>query len=242
MTVNLEARGLSKSFVLHAQGGIRLPVLCDFGLTVAAGECVALRGPSGAGKSTVLRLLYGNYRADSGTLRVAHGDGMVDLATAPPRLILAVRRQSIGHVSQFLRAVPRVPAEEVVAEPVRRCGVPTAEALDRARRLMARLNLPERLWRLAPATFSGGEQQRVNLARGLVAGHRTLLLDEPTAALDATNRAVVVDLIREVRAAGTAVVGIFHDQSVRHAVADRVVALAPFAETQGSAGSAPALG
>ena len=221
MTVMIDVAGLAKSFTLHVQGGIRLPVFSDVSLSVAAGECVALTGPSGSGKSTLLRALYANYKPQTGQILVKHGDAVVDMASATPRQILAVRRQSMGYVSQFLRAVPRVPAVQVAAEPLRLLGMAAAPAEARAGTLLARLRIPERLWGVAPATFSGGEQQRVNITRGLVADPPILLLDEPTAALDAANRLTVVDLINEAKMRGAAVVGIFHDVEVRDAVADR---------------------
>jgi alpha-D-ribose 1-methylphosphonate 5-triphosphate synthase subunit PhnL len=221
MTAMIDVSGLTKSFVLHVQGGIELPVFENVSLSVAAGECVVLTGPSGSGKSTLLRALYANYKPRAGQILVRHGGNIVDLVTAPPRTVLAVRRLTIGYVSQFLRAVPRVPAIEVTAEPLRMLGVDWADAEARAGALLARLRIPERLWRLAPATFSGGEQQRVNIARGLVAEPPVLLLDEPTAALDAANRRTVIELIREAKARGAAIVGIFHDEEVRDAVADR---------------------
>ena len=221
MSVMIDVAGLTKSFTLHVQGGIRLPVFADISLSVAAGECVALVGPSGSGKSTLLRALYANYKPQAGQVLVKHGDVMVDMASAAPRQVLAVRRCSMGYVSQFLRAVPRVPAIQVAAEPLRLLGATAAAAEARAGTLLARLRIPERLWGLAPATFSGGEQQRVNITRGLVADPPILLLDEPTAALDAANRQTVVTLINEAKARGAAVVGIFHDAEVRDAVADR---------------------
>ncbi|MBI1206361.1 MAG: phosphonate C-P lyase system protein PhnL [Azospirillum sp.] len=222
MPAMIEVAGLTKSFTLHGQGGVRIPVFAGLGLSVAAGECLALDGPSGSGKSTLLRSLYANYRPDAGAIRVRHGDGVVDMMTAPPHQILAVRRATIGYVSQFLRVIPRVPALAVVAEPLRVLGVELAVAERRAARLLARLRIPERLWTLAPATFSGGEQQRINLARGFIAGSPILLLDEPTASLDHANRLTVIELICAAKQAGTAVVGIFHDREVRDAVADRV--------------------
>jgi alpha-D-ribose 1-methylphosphonate 5-triphosphate synthase subunit PhnL len=213
---------LSKSFTLHNQGGVVLPVLRHVDFSVRPGECVALHGPSGAGKSTLLRTLYANYKPQAGQIRIRHKGNWVDMAGAEARDLLAVRRYTLGYVSQFLRAVPRVPAVDVVAEPLRLQGVPAATAHDRASSLLARLRIPERLWRLAPSTFSGGEQQRVNIARGFVADYPVLLLDEPTAALDAANRAVVVELIQEAKARGAGIVGIFHDQAVRDAVASRL--------------------
>lgn len=227
----LKAEGLSKGFTLHLQGGVRIPVLRDAGLVVKAGECVALSGLSGAGKSTLMRLLQGNYGADSGAVLVRQADGGVaDLATASPRAINALRRETIGHVSQFLRVIPRVPALEIVAAPLIARGMGREEALARAQALLRRLNLPDRLHGLPPATFSGGEQQRVNLARGFVADFPLMLLDEPTASLDAANREVVIALIVEAKARGAALVGIFHDLEVRERVADRVVEVAPLRE------------
>ena len=223
MTVLLRAEGLAKTFTLHVQGGVRIPVFDGLDFELAAGECVVLTGASGAGKSTLLRLLYANYRAQAGRVLVRHGGGWVDVASAPSRDVLDVRRRTVGYVSQFLRVIPRVPAVEVVAEPLRALGVPAEEARERASALLARLNIPERLRRLPPATFSGGEQQRVNIARGFIVNYPVLLLDEPTAALDAANRRTVVELIEEAKARGAGVVGIFHDEEVRRAVGTRFV-------------------
>jgi alpha-D-ribose 1-methylphosphonate 5-triphosphate synthase subunit PhnL len=191
--------------------------------SVVPGECVVLGGPSGTGKSSLLKILHGNYRCDGGRILVRDGDEVVDLAGAEPRRIISLRRTTLGYVSQFLRVIPRVGALDIVAEAGRESGLAADVAAERAADLLARLNLPERLWSLPPATFSGGEQQRVNIARGLIADRPILLLDEPTASLDARNRAVVVDLIRRKKAAGTAIVGIFHDEDVRDAVATRVI-------------------
>lgn len=213
-------RGLAKRFVLHNQGGAEIRVLRDLDLIVGRGECVALVGPSGIGKSTILRCLYGNYLASAGSLLVRQGEDVVDLAVAPPRAILELRRHAIGYVSQFLRVVPRVPSIDIVAEPLIALGEGEAAARRRAADLLGRLSIPEALWPLAPATFSGGEQQRVNIARGFVVDFPILLLDEPTAALDDMNRQTVVDMIRERKQAGAAIVGIFHDDAVRDAVAD----------------------
>ena len=218
----LDIRGLAKSFTLHNQGGVTLPVLAAVDLTVHAGECVALHGRSGTGKSTLLRTLYGNYRVQSGELWVRHGTTRIDLAQARPRQIIELRRSTIGYVSQFLRVIPRVAAIDIVAEPMRARGMDTEVARERAAALLTRLNVPERLWHLAPATFSGGEQQRINIARGFAVAYPILLLDEPTASLDGDNRASVIGLIDEVLARGTAIVGIFHDGEVRERVASRL--------------------
>ncbi|WP_412565637.1 phosphonate C-P lyase system protein PhnL [Thalassobius sp. MITS945101] len=220
----IHIENVSKTFTLHNQGSAAIPVMTGATLSVAAGECVALTGNSGAGKSTLMRMIYGNYLAASGRIEV---DG-TDIVTAEPREILALRRQTLGYVSQFLRVVPRVPTLEVVAEPLLAIGTDRAIALARAEELLHRLNIPETLWTLSPTTFSGGEQQRVNIARGFAHTYPAMLLDEPTASLDATNRATVLTLIEEAKARGAAVIGIFHDVEARERVADREVDVSVF--------------
>jgi len=229
MATPLVVSEVFKSFTMHLRDGLRLPVVADVNFSVASGECVVLGGPSGIGKSSILKMLYGNYAVDSGQILVAHHERIIDIASAVPRTVLEVRRDTLGYVSQFLRTVPRVSALDVVAEPLVIRGVEKSEAQGRARALLARLNLPERLWSLPPATFSGGEQQRVNIARGFITDHPVLLLDEPTASLDATNRAVVVSMIEAKKQAGVALLGIFHDEEVRAQVADRIVDVTAFA-------------
>ena len=228
MSAVLETRNLGKTFTLHGRGGIALPVFAGVSLHLKAGECVALTGRSGSGKSSLLRCLYGNYGASTGSIRIRHAGQALELTAASPREVIDVRRRTLSHVSQFLRVVPRVSALDVVAEPLRRLGSSAEQARAAAGEWLARLCLPERLWQLPPATFSGGEQQRVNIAHGLIAGHPVLLLDEPTASLDADNRRVVVELIRGLRERGTAVIGIFHDDEVRAAVASRCFDIEPF--------------
>ncbi|UWR88944.1 phosphonate C-P lyase system protein PhnL [Phaeobacter inhibens] len=220
----IELQNVSKSFTLHNQGGAVIPVMEGASLTVAAGECIGLTGASGAGKSTLMRVIYGNYLAASGKVMI----GGVDVAKAAPREILALRRETLGYVSQFLRVVPRVPTLDVVAEPLLAVGVDLAVARDRAATLLAGLNIPERLWQLSPTTFSGGEQQRVNIARGFAHTYPAMLLDEPTASLDAQNRATVLSLIEEAKARGAAIIGIFHDEAAREQVCDRFVDVSAF--------------
>ena len=230
--IMLQTQGLAKDFQLHLQGGIRIPVLRDVALTVRAGECVALAGPSGAGKSTLMRCLYGNYGVGSGVIWLRHQGAMLDIAAADARTMREVRRQTLGYVSQFLRVIPRVAALDVVAEPALASGLGRDAANERAKHLLAALNLPERLWHLPPATFSGGEQQRVNIARGFAGGHSVLILDEPTASLDATNREAVIGLIEARKATGAAFVGIFHDEEVRQRLADRIIDVSTFGTRQ----------
>ncbi|MEM9782602.1 MAG: phosphonate C-P lyase system protein PhnL [Pseudomonadota bacterium] len=213
-----------KTFTLHLQGGAQLPVLEHASFSIMPGECVALTGHSGAGKSTLMRMIYGNYLADGGSIQV---DG-TEIVGASPRTILALRRSTLGYVSQFLRVVPRVPTLDVVAEPLVTLGVAVEDARARAGDLLTRLSLPHALWSLPPATFSGGEQQRINIARGLIHRYPALLVDEPTASLDRANRQVVLDLIGEAKAEGAAILGIFHDLEARAAVCDREVDVSAF--------------
>lgn len=222
-TTMIDVSGVEKSFTLHNQGGASFEVLNNASLQVQAGECVVLHGQSGAGKSTFLKALYANYSVNEGSIVLRDGEQRVDITSALPRRIIALRRQTLGYVSQFLRVIPRVPTLEVVMQPLLDLGVEREICEAKAKDLLSRLNVPERLWHLAPSTFSGGEQQRVNIARGFIVDYPILLLDEPTASLDANNRRVVVELIREAKQRGAAIVGIFHDEDVRDAVADRLV-------------------
>ncbi|NRP72488.1 Alpha-D-ribose 1-methylphosphonate 5-triphosphate synthase subunit PhnL [Ensifer psoraleae] len=228
MATPLVVSEVAKSFTMHLRDGVRLPVVANVSFSVKAGECVVLGGPSGVGKSSILKMLYGNYGVDEGQILMEHDGRLVNLATAEPRTVLEVRRTTLGYVSQFLRVVPRVSALDIVAEPLQARGVAVEEGRERAAELLAKLNLPKELWGLPPATFSGGEQQRVNIARGFMTDHKILLLDEPTASLDAKNRAVVVEMIAEKKAQGTALIGIFHDEEVRDAVADRIIDVSEF--------------
>ena len=220
----IELKDVSKTFTLHNQGSAVIEVVSDVSLHVAPGECVALTGASGAGKSTLMRMIYGNYMTQSGSIRI----GDVDIVQAEPRAVIALRREVLGYVSQFLRVVPRVPTLDVVADPLRALGVSADASQLRAQSLLAQLNIPERLWSLSPTTFSGGEQQRVNIARGFAHEYPAMLLDEPTASLDAANREVVLSLIEEAKARGAAIIGIFHDEAARDRVCDREIDVGAF--------------
>jgi alpha-D-ribose 1-methylphosphonate 5-triphosphate synthase subunit PhnL len=227
--INVEE--VAKVFTLHNQGGVRLPVLANVSFSVAAGEALVLAGPSGSGKSSLLRLLYGNYRPTAGRIQISHGGKLLDIVAATPRRVLEVRRRTLGFVSQFLRVIPRVSTIDIVRDPLLGRGVSAEGATRRASDILERLNLPQRLWPLPPATFSGGEQQRVNIARSFVDPAPILLIDEPTASLDAANRDVVVELIAEARERGSTIVGIFHDESVRARIATRYLTMSNFKQT-----------
>jgi len=219
---------LAKTFVLHNAEAATIPVFQDLTLQVAAGECVVLAGESGVGKSTLMRSIFGNYLPTQGAVKVWHDGAYVDITKVSPHEVLEVRRRTLGYVSQFLRVIPRVPTLQLVMEPLLENGVPFEEAKDRASELLSALRLPQAHWDLPPATFSGGEQQRVNIARRFIRKYPVLLLDEPTASLDAENRAIVVRLIKEALAEGAAMIGIFHDLDVRDAVASRLFEVSQF--------------
>ena len=233
----LQLRGVTKRFTLHHQGSLVLPVLDNVHFDVYPGECLVLDGASGMGKSTLLKLIYANYRVSTGAIHFSpnHQPSM-DLTQASPRDLIKVRREQIGYVSQFLRVIPRVSTLDLVAEPllsqVGQDNNKLEQAREQAGRWLTRLRIPERLWGLAPATFSGGEQQRVNIARSMIKPRALLLLDEPTASLDAINTQTVIALIKEAMAAGTAAVGIFHDPAVGRQVATRRLDITAFRSIQ----------
>lgn len=227
----LRVESATKTFTLHGHGGARFCVLKDVQLELQRGESVALTGPSGIGKSSLLRMIYGNYAADSGRILIRCGSKIIDMASAPPPIVMQVRRETVGYVSQFLRVIPRVSTLDVVMEPLLDRGVAEKEARERAEAVLHRLGISKRLWPLSPTTFSGGEQQRVNIARVFVCSYPLLLLDEPTASLDPRHRDSVVTLIREAWRGGAAIVGVYHDALVRRQAADREVSLELFAAT-----------
>ena len=219
----LYAAGINKSFTLYNQGGINLPVLENVSLQVKAGECIALTGVSGSGKSTLIKAIYGNYGVDAGEIWIKHNNYWVDLAQLQPHEVIEVRQRTVGYVSQFLRVIPRVPALDVAAESLLELGIDINTAYNRIKELFSLLNLPERLWQLSPTTFSGGEKQRVNIARALAVNYPIYLLDEPTSALDATNRQAVVELLETKKQKGCALIGIFHDEEVRDTLCTREI-------------------
>jgi len=219
---------LAKTFILHGPGGATIPVFNHLDLKVFPGECVVLDGQSGVGKSSLMRAIYGNYLPSSGSVKVLHKASYIDITAASPHQVLDVRRHTLGYVSQFLRVIPRVPTLQLVMEPLLENNVAQDDAQARAESLLEALNLPPSLWSLPPATFSGGEQQRVNIARSFIRDYPVMLLDEPTASLDKENRAIVVELIRKALGRGAAMIGIFHDADVRDAVATKLFPVLKF--------------
>ena len=221
---------LSKNFTLHILNGKKIKACRDISFSVPRGGFLGLSGPSGAGKSTVLKCLYRTYLASSGAIRYnSDAYGWVDLATLPDRAVMEIRDREMGYVSQFLKVIPRVSALDVVMEPIlARNGVSRAAARKRAVGLLERLRIPSHLFDAYPATFSGGEQQRVNIARAVSWKPRLLLLDEPTASLDKDSVGVVLEILKELRGEGTTMIGIFHDTTLLESVTDSVYHLKNF--------------
>jgi alpha-D-ribose 1-methylphosphonate 5-triphosphate synthase subunit PhnL len=223
----LEVRGLEKHFRLHAQG-TTIPSASPVSFVLPAASLTTLTGPTGAGKSSVLKAIYRTYLPSAGNILFCTRAGQrVDLASAAEPVILALRLTEIAMVTQFLHVVPRRETLDVVAQPLYDQGVPREAGRAKAAAILAELALPERLWTLPPATFSGGERQRVNLARGFIAEPRLLLLDEPTASLDPVASKLVVALIQRARAAGAGILAIFHDPALVDRLADQQIVVGP---------------
>ena len=207
----IELNKITKKFTLHNQGKTKISVFKNLNLKINPGEIVALTGPSGVGKSSILKMIYGNYVFQSGEIKI--NNYKIDYKY--PRNIIELRKNTIGYVSQFLRVIPRVPTIEIVMEPLLEINFDQEEVRERAEKILLDLNIDKNLWNLSPLTFSGGEQQRVNVARGLIRNYPCLLLDEPTASLDNVNKDIVLNLINEKKDKGSSIIGIFHDESSR---------------------------
>lgn len=221
----LKVDALAKHFRLHEQA-TTIPSCSDVALEVRSGQLTALTGPTGAGKSSVLKCIYRTYLPSAGSIMYTTAAGeQIDLASAAEHRMLQLRREEIGFVTQFMHCLPRQGALDVVSAPLLARGVTRAMAHERAAQLLSRLNVPERLWKIPPATFSGGEQQRVNLARGLAGRPRLLLLDEPTASLDRHTTDRVVELLQAIKQEGVAMLAIFHQSDLVTRLAERVVEL-----------------
>tara|TARA_E500000081_G_scaffold54904_1_gene57837 strand:- start:86 stop:763 length:678 start_codon:yes stop_codon:yes gene_type:complete len=207
----IELNNITKKFTLHNQGRTNISVFKNLNLKINPGEIVALTGPSGVGKSSILKMIYGNYVFQSGEIKINN----YNIDHKYPRNIIELRKNTIGYVSQFLRVIPRVPTIEIVMEPLLEINFDQEEVRERAEKILLDLNIDKNLWNLSPLTFSGGEQQRVNVARGLIRNYPCLLLDEPTASLDNVNKDIVLNLINEKKDKGSSIIGIFHDESSR---------------------------
>lgn len=222
----LSIRGLSKMITLHILDGTTVEPIRDATFDVQEGEFVVVVGPSGSGKSSIVKTVHRTYLATGGEAWFRRDDGsLVDLVSTSDRTVVQLRRQEIGFVSQFLKVEPRVAALDVVAGPLMRRGVEEEPARDRAMELLDALAVPRRLWSSYPTLFSGGEQQRINIARALIGEPRLLLADEPTSALDADNTGRVVDLLMQARQRGVTILGVFHDINLIERLADRVIVM-----------------
>lgn len=229
----IELIDVHKTFTVHNQSGVQLQVLEGLNFKVQSGECLVLDGPSGLGKSTVLKMIYGNYLASKGQILISQKENTsIDLVKALPRTILDLRENQIAYVSQFLRVIPRVSALDIVIESLTqekdKTSLTWIEAQDRSKEMLSKLNIPMNLWSLPPATFSGGEQQRVNIARNLIKEKPILLLDEPTSSLDKLNSKIVINLFQQSISKGAAVVGIFHDQETADILATQRINMNQF--------------
>lgn len=222
----LTVQAISKTFHIHAGSSLSIAPLKSLSFSVAQGEFLGVSGPSGIGKSSILKCVYRTYLPDQGHIWFdSQRYGTIDLASSGERQIAQLRRHELGYVSQFLRVIPRVPAVDIVAEKLLAAGYSPEEASERAEEMLDRLAIPKSLWSAYPATFSGGEQQRVNLARALVLRPRLLILDEPTASLDHRTKQRVIGLLQEMKRAGTTMIGVFHDVDMMEQVADRILDL-----------------
>lgn len=222
----LEVRKLKKDFHMHLIDGRILKPFDALSFQLRKGDLFLISGKSGAGKTTILKCIYRTYLATSGDIWYESQEfGRVNIATAPEGVIIKLRARELGYCSQFLKILPRVPALDVTAEPLMRGGVPREEALGRAAQWLRRLGIEESRWQASPMTFSGGEQQRLNLARAFIAAPRFLLLDEPTASLDAVSKSIVLELINEAKAAGVTILTVSHDTAVMEPLADEIFRL-----------------
>jgi|YelNatPaOPRAMG01_1025707.scaffolds.fasta_scaffold21314_3 alpha-D-ribose 1-methylphosphonate 5-triphosphate synthase subunit PhnL len=224
MTKILKVSGLTKVFNLHLLGGKKVIGCKGISFHLKVGEVLGISGPSGSGKSTILKCIYRTYTATAGqAFYIASNGNIVELLRAPENDVLKLRQQEIGYVSQFLRVVPRVSAMHVVAEKLFLNGYEESQALKVAACLLEYLGIPKDLWEASPVTFSGGQQQRINIARAVVNRPRILLLDEPTASLDEQAKQRVNDLIMDLKQSGTAILIASHDQETLERVADRIL-------------------
>jgi len=220
----IRSEALSKTFLVHMRGGARIDAFHDVSFSVAPGEFLGVSGPSGSGKSSLLKCLYRTYLPSAGAIWYTDSDAEKrNLAVEDEHVILRLRRREIGYISQFFPVIPRVSALDTISNSMVARGHPRPESVERARDLLARLSIPRPLWDMFPSTFSGGEKQRINIIHAVIAQPRLLLLDEPTASLDAASAAEAVALILELKKRGTAMIGVFHDAALLARLSDSLV-------------------
>ena len=217
----LKIENLSKGFTLHAANR-RVRGCENISLAVMPAEFVGITGRSGSGKSTILKCLYRTNLPERGSILYdSAAFGMVDLATIDERRMIYLRNYEIGYVSQFLDVVPRTTARQIVRASAAEAFADEDAIESETTRMLEHFDFPEALWDLYPNTFSGGEKLRLNIARAMVRRPRLLLLDEPTASLDNASKVKVRELIEQLKAGGTTMLGIFHDLEFMEGVCDR---------------------
>jgi len=221
----LEIQSLSKVFHLHILNGKRIEALKDIHLEIPKGEIIGLTGKSGSGKSSLMKCIYRTYLASSGEIIYHSRKGPIDLVKASDHEIISLRKEEITYCSQFLSVIPRVTALDVVCENLFKNGVDKTEAREKGKDLLDTLGLPHDLWDAFPVTFSGGEQQRINVARAIINRPDLLLIDEPTASLDIKTKDTVIKLILNLKDRGTSVICISHDEYTLDRLVDRRVNL-----------------
>ncbi len=221
----IELKNVNKKFILHNQKGTVLNVLNNINLEIKTGECIALVGKSGIGKSTFLKMLYGNYLPSSGEINIYNNNNKINIVNSLEHQIINLRKYFIGYVSQFLRVLPRVPTIEIVSDTLKQQSLFDEHSLIKIKKLLSELNIQESMWNLSPLTFSGGEQQRVNLAKTLIGNYSILLLDEPTASLDDINKSIVIDMIKSKLKKNVTIIVIVHDNKIRNEICTREINL-----------------
>ena len=218
----LRISGLNKNFYLH-KPQLEIKSCQDINISLRQGEFIGIIGRSGAGKSTILKCINRSYLPLSGDILYdSAAFGPIDLARASEREIVWLRNNEIGYVSQFLNVMPRTTALDHVMNALIEGGSDRETAEKSAREMLAYFKLREDLWNLYPVTFSGGEQLRLNLAHAMVKKPRLLMLDEPTASLDAKTKELVRDMLARLKSKNTSMIGIFHDIEFMQGVCDRV--------------------
>jgi alpha-D-ribose 1-methylphosphonate 5-triphosphate synthase subunit PhnL len=219
----IKVRNLHKEFIVHTRGGLKINGYHDINFELNKGEFLSLHGPSGLGKSSVLKALYRTYTTTSGEIIFNLEDGnYIDIAKANESEILKLRKEHIGYVSQFLQVLPRISAVDIVAQPLIDKGESEKNSKEKAKEMLNFLNIKEELFDISPLTFSGGEQQRVNIAKGIIAPKSVLLLDEPTASLDKNNTNKVIDKLLQIKKDGVTMIGIFHDIDCMKRISDKI--------------------
>lgn len=219
----LEVNNLTKAFQMHLVDGRTIEPFSNISFRVPQGQVFVISGKSGIGKTTILKCIYRTYLTTKGEIWYASQQfGRVNMATLGEEQVVTLRERELGFCSQFLKVLPRVPALDITAEPLLKRGMAREQARPIAAQWLARLGIEESRWQASPVTFSGGEQQRLNLARAFIAAPRLLLLDEPTASLDAVSKAIVLEMIAEAKAAGVTILTVSHDTESLTTLADHV--------------------